>query len=80
MFSRFKEKLSGFKEALSTKIAEKVSQAEKIAEKVNGRPDQLSAEDEKEAKSLPSEAKAISSPAERSTEDNRAPASSPILR
>ena len=33
MFSRFKEKLSGFKEALSSKIAEKVSLAEKIAGK-----------------------------------------------
>ena len=30
MFSRFKEKLSGFKEALSTKIQEKVSRAEEI--------------------------------------------------
>ncbi|MGV8175064.1 MAG: signal recognition particle-docking protein FtsY [Methanothrix sp.] len=36
MFSRFKEKLSGFKEALSTKIAEKVSLAEKIAGKADG--------------------------------------------
>jgi fused signal recognition particle receptor len=33
LFSRFKEKLSGFKEALSSKIAEKVSLAEKIAGK-----------------------------------------------
>ncbi len=33
MFSRFKEKLSGFKEALSSKIAEKVSLAEKLAGK-----------------------------------------------
>ncbi|MDD2754843.1 MAG: signal recognition particle-docking protein FtsY [Methanothrix sp.] len=33
MFSRFKEKLNGFKEALSSKIAEKVSQAEKLAGK-----------------------------------------------
>ena len=30
MFSRFKEKLSGFKEALSTKIQEKVSRAEEL--------------------------------------------------
>jgi fused signal recognition particle receptor len=30
LFSRFKEKLSGFKEALSTKIQEKVSQAEEL--------------------------------------------------
>jgi fused signal recognition particle receptor len=38
LFSRFKEKLSGFKEALSTKIAEKVSQAEKLAgKKDNGK-------------------------------------------
>jgi fused signal recognition particle receptor len=31
LFSRFKEKLSGFKEALSTKIQEKVSRAEEMA-------------------------------------------------
>lgn len=31
MFNRFKEKLSGFKEALTSKIQEKVSQAEEIA-------------------------------------------------
>ena len=36
MFNRFKEKLSGFKEALSSKIAEKVSLAEKLTGKVNG--------------------------------------------
>ena len=38
MFNRFKEKLSGFKEALSSKIAEKVSLAEKITGKMNGKP------------------------------------------
>ena len=38
MFSRFKEKLSGFKEALSSKIAEKVSLAEKIAGKKDEKP------------------------------------------
>ncbi|MDD1760870.1 MAG: signal recognition particle-docking protein FtsY [Methanothrix sp.] len=38
MFNRFKEKLSGFKEALSSKIAEKVSLAEKITGKINGKP------------------------------------------
>jgi fused signal recognition particle receptor len=57
LFSRFKEKLSGFKEALSSKIAEKVSLAEKIAGKANGGP-----EDENEAKSIASQAKAISPP------------------
>ena len=36
MFNRFKEKLSGFKEALSSKIAEKVSLAEKLTGKING--------------------------------------------
>ncbi len=40
MFNRFKEKLSGFKEALSSKIAEKVS----IAEKLAGRNDEKAAE------------------------------------
>ena len=38
MFSRFKEKLSGFKEALSSKIAEKVSLAEKLAGKKDEMP------------------------------------------
>ena len=46
MFSRFKEKLSGFKEALSSKIAEKVSQAEKIAGTANGRANAAQAEGE----------------------------------
>jgi len=36
LFNRFKEKLSGFKEALSSKIAEKVSLAEKLTGKING--------------------------------------------
>lgn len=48
MFSRFKEKLSGFKEALSSKIAEKVSQAEKLA----GKKDD-DKEIESQAKALP---------------------------
>jgi fused signal recognition particle receptor len=39
LFNRFKEKLSGFKEALSSKIAEKVSLAEKITGKINGKPE-----------------------------------------
>ncbi len=69
MFSRFKEKLSGFKEALSSKIAEKVSQAEKIAGTVNGRPDNAVAEDE--VHYLPAEAKAVSPPAEKGTEVKR---------
>jgi len=38
LFNRFKEKLSGFKEALTTKIAEKVSLAEKIAGKKDEKP------------------------------------------
>ncbi|MHB8120253.1 MAG: signal recognition particle-docking protein FtsY [Methanothrix sp.] len=51
MFSRFKEKLSGFKEALSSKIAEKVSLAEKIA----GKNDEMPGDKEigSQAKALP---------------------------
>ena len=49
MFSRFKEKLSGFKEALSSKIAEKVSLAEKIA----GKKDDGEKEIDSQAKALP---------------------------
>ncbi|MFA6373557.1 MAG: signal recognition particle receptor subunit alpha, partial [Methanothrix sp.] len=49
LFSRFKEKLSGFKEALSSKIAEKVSLAEKIA----GKKDDGEKEIESHAKALP---------------------------
>lgn len=75
MFSRFKEKLSGFKEALSSKIAEKVSQAEKIAGKVNGRPEEIISGDEKALNGIP--AKAISPPAEKSTEAKRSSPSSP---
>ncbi len=71
MFSRFKEKLSGFKEALSSKIAEKVSQAEKIAGTVNGRPDTAMSEDENEVHGLRAEARAVSSPAEKDTEVRR---------
>jgi len=75
LFSRFKEKLSGFKEALSSKIAEKVTQAEKIAEKVNGRSDELISGDEKAVNGIP--AKAISPPEEKSTEVKRSSPSSP---
>ncbi|MDD1733693.1 MAG: signal recognition particle-docking protein FtsY, partial [Methanothrix sp.] len=75
MFSRFKEKLSGFKEALSSKIAEKVTQAEKIAGKVNDRPDELISGDEKAVNGIP--AKAISPPEEKSTEVKRSSPSSP---
>ena len=71
MFSRFKEKLSGFKEALSSKIAEKVSQAENIAGTINGRPDTAVAEDENEVHGLRAEARAISPPAEKDTEVKR---------
>ena len=76
MFSRFKEKLSGFKETLSSKIAEKVSQAEKIAGTVNGRPDTAMAEDENEVHGLRAEARAVSPPAEKDTEVKR-PSESP---
>ncbi|MGB7571861.1 MAG: signal recognition particle-docking protein FtsY, partial [Methanothrix sp.] len=75
MFSRFKEKLSGFKEALSSKIAEKVTQAEKIAEKVNGRPEEIISGDEKAVNGIP--AKAISPTEEKSTEVKRSSPSSP---
>ncbi len=47
MFNRFKEKLSGFKEALSSKIAEKVS----LAEKLTGKADAKASDDEKAASS-----------------------------
>ena len=54
MFSRFKEKLSGFKEALSSKIAEKVSQAEKLAgRKDNGEAGEGDKEIESQARALP---------------------------
>ncbi|OPY52188.1 MAG: Signal recognition particle 54 kDa protein [Methanosaeta sp. PtaU1.Bin112] len=53
MFSRFKEKLSGFKEALSSKIAEKVSQAEKLAgKKDNGKTGDSNIEIESQARAL----------------------------
>jgi fused signal recognition particle receptor len=61
LFSRFKEKLSGFKEALSSKIAEKVSQAEKIAGKKDDNK-----EVESQAKVLPAAEKSaaqVKSPA-----------------
>ena len=76
MFSRFKEKLSGFKEALSSKIAEKVSQAEKATGTINGRPDTAVAEDENGAQGLRAEAKAVSPPAEKGSEVKRSSGSS----
>ncbi len=60
MFSRFKEKLSGFKEALSTKIAEKVSLAEKIAGKADG----MAAQEAGDALKLEPEARQTAIPAE----------------
>jgi fused signal recognition particle receptor len=65
LFSRFKEKLSGFKEALSSKIAEKVSQAEKLA----GKKDD-DKEIESQAKALPAadnSAAQVKSPASNAT-------------
>ncbi len=53
MFSRFKEKLSGFKEALSSKIAEKVSQAEKAAGRKEDDEEKISSQ----AKALPAAGK-----------------------
>jgi len=76
LFSRFKEKLSGFKEALSSKIAEKVSQAEKVSGTVNGRPDNAVAEDENGAQGLQAEAKAVSTQGEKGTEVKRSSESS----
>ena len=72
MFNRFKEKLSGFKEALSSKIAEKVSQAEKVAGTANGRANAALEEGEMQA-----QAKALSPSAERSNEGRKPPESSP---
>lgn len=60
MFSRFKEKLSGFKEALSSKIAEKVSLAEKT---LAGKKDETSGDKEIASQVAGSQAKAITSPA-----------------
>jgi fused signal recognition particle receptor len=60
LFSRFKEKLSGFKEALSTKIAEKVSLAEKIAGKADG----MAAQEAGDALKLEPEARQTAIPAE----------------
>lgn len=66
MFNRFKEKLSGFKEALSSKIAEKVSLAEKLTGKTNG-----NSEDAENSKTISGNSaaatEAISSPANRLT-------------
>ena len=82
MFNRFKEKLSGFKEALSSKIAEKVSQAEKIAGKASSGPNGIIADNEKEVKAIPAQHEAIKAPAENSsevkrTESRSAPSASP---
>jgi fused signal recognition particle receptor len=71
LFSRFKEKLSGFKEALSSKIAEKVSLAEKIAGKkddkeIGSQANALPAADKNAAQEKPSASSATlpsSSPA-----------------
>lgn len=61
MFSRFKEKLSGFKEALSSKIAEKVSQAEKLAgRKDNGKAGEGDNEVESQSRALPEAGKSAS--------------------
>ncbi len=65
MFNRFKEKLSGFKEALSSKIAEKVSAAGLKAEPKSG-------EDELKAH----EARAIETSAEKSPD--KSPITSPV--
>jgi len=70
LFSRFKEKLSGFKEALSSKIAEKVS----LAEKVSGKKDEKPGD-----KEIGSQAKAIASPADRNAAQEKSSATSPSL-
>jgi fused signal recognition particle receptor len=59
LFSRFKEKLSGFKESLSTKIQEKVSNAdEKISSvKKDTKPKEIAAPEEKARPELASPAK-----------------------
>ncbi len=67
MFSRFKEKLSGFKEALSSKIAEKVSQAEKAAGKKDDDEEKISSQ----AKTLPA--------ADENTAQDESPASNATL-
>jgi fused signal recognition particle receptor len=70
LFSRFKEKLSGFKEALSSKIAEKVSSAEKISRKKDEKPVD---------KEIGSQAKAITSSADRNAAQEKSSATSPSL-
>jgi len=67
LFSRFKEKLSGFKEALSSKIAEKVSQAEKVAGKKDDDEEKISSQ----AKALPA--------AEKNAAQDKSPASNATL-
>jgi fused signal recognition particle receptor len=62
LFSRFKEKLSGFKEALSTKIAEKVSSAEKIAGKNNRKPEVKGIGNGSQAKAIAPSAERNSAP------------------
>jgi len=64
LFSRFKEKLSGFKEALSSKIAEKVSLAEKLAGKND---DNAPPEADKSAAQEKSSASSATSSSTRST-------------
>ena len=66
LFSRFKEKLSSFKEALSSKIAEKVSLAEKIAGK-------------KDDKEIGSQAEAVLPPADRNAAQEKSSASDASL-
>lgn len=70
MFSRFKEKLSGFKEALSSKIAEKVS----LAEKITGKKDENKPGDEE----IGSHAKALSA-ADKNAAQVKSPASNATL-
>ena len=80
MFSRFKEKLSGFKEALSSKIAEKVSLAEKIA----GKKDEMPGDKEivSQAKALPAadrNAAQEKSSASSATLSSSSPAKAPLF-
>ena len=70
LFSRFKEKLSSFKEALSSKIAEKVSLAEKLA----GKKDEMPGD-----KETGSQAEAILPSAGRNDAPEKSPVSSASL-
>jgi fused signal recognition particle receptor len=67
LFSRFKEKLSGFKEALSSKIAEKVSQAEKLAGKKEETPEQQAIASQAKAVALPADGNAANAAQEKSS-------------